>query len=150
MPSTIQRMETGIDQLLRVADVVEIRRSDKCLSIIGIELLRYAFCCARYRLSMAPSLTLRTQQIPCVLLGPVAQLHASTVGRTYDSNPGCDNFLYIIKRGVPACGRPRGRPRPCVSLWPPLILYTFLAIAVPEAARSDYVREWWEDETDRF
>ena len=113
MPSTIQRMETGIDQLLRVADVVEIRRSDKCLSIIGIELLRYAFCCARYCLSMAPSLTLRTQQIPCVLLGPVAQLHASTVGRTYDSNPGCENFLYIIKRGAglrAARGAVLGRP----------------------------------------
>ena len=56
---------------------------------------------------MPPAVAQRTQQIPCVLLGPVAQLHASTVGRTYDSNPGCENFLYIIKK---VC-RPAGGPR---------------------------------------
>ena len=40
MPSTIQRMKSGVDQLLRVADVVKIRRSDERLPVIEIQLLR--------------------------------------------------------------------------------------------------------------
>ena len=35
-----------------------------------------------------------------VLLIPVAQFHAPTGGRTCDSHPGCENFLYMIKKGA--------------------------------------------------
>jgi hypothetical protein len=46
-----------------------------------------------------------------VILGPSAQLHASTVRRTapYRELRRCEDFLYIIKRGRPA-GGPWGPP----------------------------------------
>jgi hypothetical protein len=105
--STIELVESCLDQLRGIADVVEVGGSQQHLGILRREMPTNVPPSGSHRPGMVPPAPQRTQQLLGKIFGPDAQLHAFTVGRTASKRErACEDFLYRIKR--PACGRPWG------------------------------------------
>jgi len=99
--SPIELVESCLDKIRGIADVVEVGSRQQHLGIPGLQVPPNFSRSGSDSPGMAPPSSQRTEQLPCMIFGPDAKLHASTVGRTSSKRGwACEDFLYRIKRGA--------------------------------------------------